>query len=197
MSYPLFDKDEHWHKPEQAFLTDDHRTILRFAVEALMSGKGAVLVTLVEIHGGAARPLGAQMVVREDGRYCGFVSGGCVEAAAAFEALEMMGSGRDREIRYGEGSPWFDIVLPCGGGITLTLHKLRSAQPLLAVLNRLERYHLLDSAEEWGYIRELRNEIAHDYPLMENDVVTILNELASKVPVLLTVYDRLKAVAES
>lgn len=48
MSYPLFDKDEHWHKPEQAFLTDDHRTILRFAVEALMSGKGAVLVTLVE-----------------------------------------------------------------------------------------------------------------------------------------------------
>ena len=139
MSYPLFDKDEHWHKPEQAFLTDDHRIILRFAVEALMSGKGAVLVTLVEIHGGAARPLGAQMVVREDGRYCGFVSGGCVEAAAAFEALEMMGSGRDREIRYGEGSPWFDIVLPCGGGITLTLHKLRSAQPLLAVLNRLEQ----------------------------------------------------------
>ncbi len=36
MSYPLFDKDEHWHKPEQAFLTDDHRTILRFAVEALL-----------------------------------------------------------------------------------------------------------------------------------------------------------------
>lgn len=139
MSYSLFDKDEHWHKPEQAFLTDDHRTILRFAVEALMSGKGAVLVTLVEIRGGAARPLGAQMVVREDGRYCGFVSGGCVEAAAAFEALEVMGSGCDREIRYGEGSPWFDIVLPCGGGITLTLHKLRSAQPLLAVLNRLEQ----------------------------------------------------------
>lgn len=51
----------------------------------------------------------------------------------------MMGSGRDREIRYGEGSPWFDIVLPCGGGITLTLHKLRSAQPLLAVLNRTEQ----------------------------------------------------------
>lgn len=68
MSYPLFDKDEHWHKPEQAFLTDDHRIILRFAVEALMSGKGAVLVTLVEIHGGAARRSGrrwwfAKMVV--------------------------------------------------------------------------------------------------------------------------------------
>ena len=55
MSYSLFDKDEHWHKPEQAFLTDDHRTILRFAVEALMSGRGAVLVTL----GGDTRRRGA------------------------------------------------------------------------------------------------------------------------------------------
>ncbi|GHM28245.1 hypothetical protein ECZU45_20320 [Escherichia coli] len=68
MSYPLFDKDEHWHKPEQAFLTDDHRTILRFAVEALMSGKGAVLVTLVEIRGGGRARSGrrwwcAKMVV--------------------------------------------------------------------------------------------------------------------------------------
>lgn len=62
-----------------------------------------------------------------------------MEAAAAFERLEMMGSGCDREIRYGEGSPWFDIVLPCGGGITLTSYKLRSAQPLLVVLNRLEQ----------------------------------------------------------
>ena len=48
MSYPLFDKDERWHKPEQAFLTDDHRTILRFAVEALMSGKGPGLVTRIK-----------------------------------------------------------------------------------------------------------------------------------------------------
>ena len=46
MSYSLFDKDEHWHKPEQAFLTDDHRTILRFAVEALMSAKMAVTAVL-------------------------------------------------------------------------------------------------------------------------------------------------------
>lgn len=139
MSYSLLDPVGHRQKPEQAFLTDDRRAILRFAVEALMSGNAAVLVTLVEIRGGAARPLGAQMVVREDGRYCGFVSGGCVEAATAFAALEVMDSGCDREIRYGAGSQWFDIALPCGGGITLTLHKLRSARPILAVLNRLEQ----------------------------------------------------------
>lgn len=42
---------------------------------------GSALVTLVEIRSGAARALGAQMAVRGDGGYCGYVSGGCTEAA--------------------------------------------------------------------------------------------------------------------
>lgn len=125
--------------PEQAFLTDDHRAILRFAADAVNAGMRAALVTLVDIRGGAARPSGAQMVVREDGRYCGFVSGGCVESAAAYEALDALRTGADRTVKYGEGSPFFDIVLPCGGGITLSIHLLRNATPLLAVLNALEQ----------------------------------------------------------
>lgn len=125
--------------PEAAHLTDDSEEILRFALAALTAGRGAALVMLVEIRGGAARPLGALMAVRDDGQYCGFVSGGCVESAAAFEALAVIASGEDRTVRYGEGSPWFDIVLPCGGGITLSIHRLCAAQPLLAVLNSLEQ----------------------------------------------------------
>lgn len=125
--------------PQRAFLTDDSVAVMRFATQALAAGMTAALVILTEIRGGAARPLGAQMAVREDGLYCGFVSGGCVEAAAAWEALEAIKSGEDRTVIYGEGSPWFDIVLPCGGGITLTIHPLRSARPLRAVLTALER----------------------------------------------------------
>ncbi|MGK9174376.1 XdhC family protein [Yokenella regensburgei] len=123
--------------PVRARLTDNSETVLRFAAEALAAGMEAALVTLVGIRGGAARPVGAQMAVREDGHYCGYVSGGCVENAAAFEALEVIRTGQDRLIDYGQGSPWFDIVLPCGGGITLAIHKLRSAKPLLSVLNAL------------------------------------------------------------
>lgn len=125
--------------PQQALLTDDSAEILRFAVAALKTGVAAALVTLTEIRGGAARPLGAQMVVREDGLYCGLVSGGCVEAAVAHEAIAVITTGIDRQVKYGEGSPWFDIVLPCGGGITLNIHKLRGTRPLLAVLNLLEQ----------------------------------------------------------
>lgn len=68
-----------------------------------------------------------------------------------------------------------------------------SAMPMRDVLNLLERYRFIDSADEWGYIRELRNEVAHDYPLLENDVVSALNELIAKLPVLKTIYQRMKA----
>ncbi|AKE94030.1 XdhC family protein [Cronobacter sakazakii] len=135
-------------RPEAAFLTDDSTAILRFAAQALRAGMAAALVTLVEIRGASSRALGAQMAVRDDGAYCGFVSGGCVEAAAAFEALEAIACCEDRLVKYGDGSPYFDIVLPCGGGITLAIHPLREATPLLAVLNALSqrkaaglRYH--------------------------------------------------------
>ena len=66
--------------------------------------------------------------------------------------------------------------------------------PMRDILNRLEKYKFLPDANEWIYIRELRNEIAHDYPLMENDVVTILNELFPKVNTMYGIYDKLKAV---
>ena len=66
--------------------------------------------------------------------------------------------------------------------------------PMRDILNRLEKYKFLPDANEWIYIRELRNEIAHDYPLMENDVVHILNELFSKVDAMYSIYDKLKAV---
>ena len=66
--------------------------------------------------------------------------------------------------------------------------------PMRDILNRLEKYKFLPDANEWIYIRELRNEIAHDYPLMENDVVHILNELFSKVNTMYGIYDKLKAV---
>ena len=124
--------------PRPDVLTDDSAAILRFAVDAVKAGVRTALVTLVEIRGGAARPLGAHMAVREDGTYCGFVSGGCTEAAVATEALEVIAAGHDRDVRYGQGSPYFDIVLPCGGGVTLNIHHLRTVAPLQAVLASLE-----------------------------------------------------------
>lgn len=119
--------------------TDDALEILRYAADAVAAGIPAALVTLVDVHGGAARQPGAQMVVLGDGRYCGFVSGGCIETAAAREALEAVACKQDRVVRFGQSSPYFDIVLPCGGGITLAIHVLRDGVPLQNTLARLNR----------------------------------------------------------
>ncbi|WP_234804173.1 XdhC family protein [Ensifer adhaerens] len=126
-------------EPRAAFISDDAIDILAFAVQSLEEKRAAAIITLVEIRGGAARALGAQMVVRDDGLYCGFVSGGCTEAAVAAEAMMALGKGMDRQLRLGEGSPFFDIVLPCGGGITLAIHVLAEAAILRQALAALAR----------------------------------------------------------
>ena len=64
--------------------------------------------------------------------------------------------------------------------------------PMRDILNRLERFNIIPSTDEWIYIRELRNEIAHDYPLYENEIVVILNELVVKVEVVIDIYNKLK-----
>ena len=64
--------------------------------------------------------------------------------------------------------------------------------PMRDILNRLERYSIIPSSHEWIYIRELRNDIAHDYPIDEKDTVTALNELISKTEILFEIYDGLK-----
>ncbi|EKJ94909.1 hypothetical protein C241_16618 [Bradyrhizobium lupini HPC(L)] len=89
---------------------------------------------MTDIVDGASKPLGAHMAVLENGRYCGLVSGGCVEAAVAREAIIALANGNDHICRFGKGSPYFDIVLPCGGGIGLTIHVMRDPDPIAALL---------------------------------------------------------------
>ncbi|TNM63063.1 XdhC family protein [Aliirhizobium smilacinae] len=122
--------------PVRASSVDNQADILGFAIEAAQNG-GSALATLVEIRGGAARALGAHVAVASDGRYCGYVSGGCVESAVATEALEAIVGHRDRIVKFGEGSPFFDIALPCGGGITIAIHVLRDTDVLKDALGDL------------------------------------------------------------
>jgi xanthine dehydrogenase accessory factor len=124
--------------PTRDVLTDDTVEVLRFAIDSFRDCAVA-LATLVEIRGGAARALGSHVAVAADGRFCGYVSGGCVEAAVASEALLAMAKGRDRTVMFGEGSPFFDIVLPCGGGITIAIHVLREVGSVECILSSLQQ----------------------------------------------------------
>jgi xanthine dehydrogenase accessory factor len=127
--------------PRRAVVTDLDVDILSFASHHFAQGAGVALCTLVEIRGGSSKALGAHMAVRADGLYCGYVSGGCTEPAIAAEAVEAIAKGADRFVMIGEGSPFFDIVLPCGGGITVAVHVIRDRGPIDAVLAEVEERH--------------------------------------------------------
>lgn len=86
-----------------------------------------MLVSLVEIQGSSPRPLGSEMAIAESGEMAGYVSGGCVEAAVALEAMSVFADGRPRLLDYGAGSPVLDIQLSCGGRIHLWLRLLEDA----------------------------------------------------------------------
>jgi xanthine dehydrogenase accessory factor len=82
-------------------------------------GLRTALVTLVAIDGNTPRPLGAQMAVAEDQRFSGYLSGGCIEQAIALEACQAIAASQNRLVRYGKGSAYFDVQLPCGSGLDL------------------------------------------------------------------------------
>ncbi|MCX7283486.1 MAG: XdhC family protein [Novosphingobium sp.] len=113
--------------------------ILRFLAARAAEGVECVLVTLVGIEGGASRAVGAQMAVAADGRRIGSFSGGCVEDAVATEAVETLRDGWGHVVRYGIGSPFIDIRLPCGGGIDLLFTPRPAAHAVTAALDLLDR----------------------------------------------------------
>jgi len=79
---------------------------------------GVGRAVVVRTFGSAPRPEGAVLLVTDDGRIAGSVSGGCVEGAAAEEIRVARKAGRERVIRYGisDEQAW-DVGLACGGTI--------------------------------------------------------------------------------
>ncbi|MFG1235636.1 XdhC family protein [Xanthobacter autotrophicus DSM 597] len=96
---------------------DDY--VIDFALARLRQGERVALVTLFSIDGTSPRPLGAQMVVTASGESIGYLSGGCLERAVIAEAVDAIALGENRLVRYGKGSPYLDIQLPCGSAIEL------------------------------------------------------------------------------
>ncbi|HCP81482.1 MAG TPA: xanthine dehydrogenase [Octadecabacter sp.] len=81
----------------------------------------SVLAIIAGVEGPSYRPLGAMMAVLPDQTRVGTLSSGCIEADIALHAETVLKDGSPRLIRYGMGSPFLDIELPCGGGLDILL----------------------------------------------------------------------------
>lgn len=105
------------------------------------------LCTIVRTLGSSPRPVGSVVVVTDDGRQVGSVSGGCVED----DLLERLRAGafsgeRPELLEYGVSAEENErLGLPCGGRLTLLLQRLDAADAdwLRAALSALEQRRCL------------------------------------------------------
>ncbi|MGA8042530.1 MAG: XdhC family protein [Terracidiphilus sp.] len=99
------------------------------------AGADYVLATIVAVEGPSYRKPGTRMLIAQDGRRAGTVSGGCLEAEVARRAWWLTASGPvverystvadDGEMPYGSG---------CGGVVYILLERSATARPHLQSL---------------------------------------------------------------
>src|SRR5262252_1976571 len=118
--------------------------VMRAAVSWVEAGRGATLGTVTQTWGSAPRPVGAMLVIRDDGHVMGSVSGGCVEddlidkvksraIAADKPEVTTYGVTLEQATRYG---------LPCGGTLQIVLEPVTAESRLKDLLGVIERHEL-------------------------------------------------------
>jgi xanthine dehydrogenase accessory factor len=85
-------------------------------------GHGVGRAVVIRTYGSAPRQEGSVLLVADDGRMVGSVSGGCVEGAAAEAVAESRRAGHASVIRYGisDDQAW-SVGLACGGTIEVLI----------------------------------------------------------------------------
>lgn len=88
--------------------------------------KKAALATVVKVRGSSYRSPGARMLITNDGRWIGSISGGCLEGDALRRAREVMSTGKSQVITYdttAEGDS-LGIGLGCNGVIDVLIQAI-------------------------------------------------------------------------
>lgn len=92
----------------------------RVPLKLLSQGDG-VLAIITGTEGASYRNTGTMMAFTPEGKRTGSLSSGCIEDDIADHAKAALTTGRAIALRYGIGSPFFDLKLPCGGGLSILL----------------------------------------------------------------------------
>jgi xanthine dehydrogenase accessory factor len=105
----------------------------------LESGRHAALATVVRVEGSAYRRPGARMLIMEDGKWQGSISGGCLEGDALKKARQLMKGSSPELLTYDtteKGAHALYLGLGCHGKIEILLEPLHpedSNNPLLSL----------------------------------------------------------------
>jgi len=101
--------------------------VLATAADWLAEGRRLALATVVETWGSSPRPVGSQLVVDEQNRMVGSVSGGCIEGAVIHEAQAVMAGAPPKLLTFGvsDEEAW-SVGLACGGKIAVFVEALEA-----------------------------------------------------------------------
>jgi xanthine dehydrogenase accessory factor len=109
------------------------------------TGKKAALATVVSVEGSAYRRQGARMLIMEDGKWKGSISGGCLEGDALKKAKKIMDGTTSQLLTYDtteEGAHDLYLGLGCHGRIEILLEPLNendSMNPLTFINSFFEK----------------------------------------------------------
>lgn len=115
----------------------DDSGIFPFLTQKAAAGARTALVTITGVSGSSVRNPGAHLAVAEDGSWRGSLSGGCIEAAVVADAIDAIATAMPRAIRFGTGSPYLDIRLPCGGWVDVLINPVSDPAPIARLASLL------------------------------------------------------------
>jgi len=100
--------------------------------DAQKAGKQTALATVVHVEGSSYRRPGARMLIEDDGKLTGAISGGCLEGDALRKALLVMTEKKSRLVTYDtmdDDDAKFGVGLGCNGIIQVLIEPIDINDP--------------------------------------------------------------------
>jgi xanthine dehydrogenase accessory factor len=125
----------------------EFKTILDEYKKIDFSVRKAALATVVKVRGSSYRSPGARMLITDDGRWVGSISGGCLEGDALRKARQVMTDEKPITVTYDtseESNQNLGIGLGCNGIIDVLIEPVNST----LVSSSIELFHVLVKSKE-------------------------------------------------
>ena len=102
----------------------EFKNILREFDKIDFANRKAAIATVVQVRGSSYRSPGARMLITDDGKWVGSISGGCLEGDALRQARQVMNNGTPQTVTYDtreESNQNLGIGLGCNGVIDVLI----------------------------------------------------------------------------
>lgn len=125
-------------QPDATTYTEHPADIIDAAVGLIQRKRRFALITSLAIEGGAAREVGSLALVEQDGAMTGYLSNGCIDRDIYLRAQVALSDNKREVIRYGDGSRFIDLKLPCGGALNVLIDPNPDVDQLLRAKEMLD-----------------------------------------------------------